>query len=225
MRIVNYGHSCLGIELNDAHLLIDPFITPNPKASHIDVEKIKANYILITHAHYDHVMDVKYFAEKENASLIANHEIIQYYDQQGIKGHAMNPGGSFDFPFGTLKMVTAVHSSSFPDGTYGGNPCGFIIQSNDKTIYIAGDTALTMDMKLIPLFYKLDLAVLPIGGNFTMDAKEAVIAAEFLECDKVLGVHYDTSPQIAIDHKAAKQIFDENNKELILLDIGQQLVV
>lgn len=225
MKITHYGHSCIGITLNGIHLLIDPFITPNPKAAAIDVTAIKADYILITHAHYDHVMDVALFAEKDQSTIIANHEIVTYYDKLGIKGHAMNPGGSFTFPFGTVKVVHAIHSSSFPDGTYGGNPCGFIIESNGKSIYIAGDTALTLDMKLIPMFHRLDLAILPIGGNFTMDVNEAVVAADFLQCNKILGVHYDTAELIEIDHKKAQQKFTDHDKELILLDVGGHLFI
>lgn len=223
MKINYYGHSCIGISINNTHLLLDPFITPNPLAAHLDVQLIKAEYILITHAHYDHVMDVMLFSEKDQSTIIANHEIVQYYDKLGIAGHAMNPGGSFNFPFGTIKVVNAIHSSSFPDGTYGGNPCGFIIESNGKTIYIAGDTALTMDMKLIPMFHQLDLAILPIGGNFTMDVNEAVVAADFLQCNKILGVHYDTAELITIDHEKAQQKFSDHGKELILLGIGGQL--
>lgn len=225
MKISHYGHSCLGIQTEGIHLLIDPFITPNPKAAHLDVSSIKADYILLTHAHYDHVMDVELFAQRDQSTIISNHEIVLYYDKLGIKGHAMNPGGSFTFPFGTVKVVHAIHSSSFPDGTYGGNPCGFIIESAGKTVFLAGDTALNMDMKLIPMFHALDLAVLPIGGNFTMDMNEAVVAAEFLQCNQILGVHYDTSELIAVDHQKAKEKFAEKGKELILLEIGADLTV
>lgn len=225
MNILYYGHSCIGITINGIYLLIDPFITPNPKAAHLDIASIKADYILITHAHYDHILDVEFFAQRDQSMIISNHEIVQYYDRLGIKGHAMNPGGSFSFPFGTLKVVQAIHSSSFPDGTYGGNPCGFIIESNGKTIYIAGDTALSMDMKLIPMFHQLDLAVLPIGGNYTMDVNEAVVAADFLQCNKILGVHYDTAELITIDHEKAQEKFANHGKELILLEIGADLDV
>jgi L-ascorbate metabolism protein UlaG (beta-lactamase superfamily) len=206
-------------------LLIDPFITPNPKASAIDIDNIKADYILITHAHYDHVMDVELFAEKTRASLIANFEIVTYYAQKNLSGHALGFGGSWQFPFGRVKMVNAIHSSSFPDGANGGNPAGFVIESGEKTIYIAGDTALTMDMKLLPLFHSLDLAVLPVGGNFTMDIDEALIASDFIDCDRVLGVHYDTAEAITIDHTESKQRFEDKGKTLTLLPIGDSMTI
>ena len=127
------------------------------------------------------------------------------------------------FDFGKVKYVNAVHSSSFPDGSYGGNPGGFIIESEHKNIYIAGDTALTMDMKLIPLRTKLDLAILPIGSNFTMDVEDAIIASDFIECDKILGVHYDTFGYIEINHNDAIRKFFDKGKDLMLLDIGESI--
>lgn len=192
MKITFYGHSCIGITVDDVHILVDPFITANPKASHIDINTIKADYILITHAHQDHILDVEAIAKRTGAMVVSNYEIVTYFQQKGIEGHGMNHGGTWDFEFGTVKYVNAIHSSSFPDGSYGGNPGGFVIEGERKTIYISGDTALSMDMKLIPMLYKLDLAILPIGDNFTMGVNEAVMASDFVECDKVLGVHYNT---------------------------------
>lgn len=223
MKITYYGHSCLGIEAGGKHLLIDPFISGNPKAEHINPDSIPADYILLTHAHYDHVLDVERIVERTGASLISNHEIITYYTNKGLEGHGMNHGGSWDFEFGRLKAVPAIHSSSFGDGTYGGNPMGFVLEADGKTIYIAGDTSLTMDMKLIPMFFKLDLAILPVGGNFTMDVKEAVVAAEFLDCKKILGIHFDTMDIISIDHEAAKKSFSAQDAELTLLQPGESI--
>lgn len=225
MKVTYYGHSSFSIEINGKTILVDPFISPNPQAAHIDINTLNVDYILITHAHYDHVMDVEALAKRTNATIISNHEIVTYYEKSGFKGHGMNHGGSWNFDFGKIKMVNAVHSSSFPDGANGGNPAGYVLQSDNKTIYIAGDTALTMDMKLIPLFFKLDLAILPIGGNFTMDVEEAVVAADFVECGHVLGVHYDTAPLIAIDKEAAKNKFSAKGKNLTLLGIGESLTV
>jgi L-ascorbate metabolism protein UlaG (beta-lactamase superfamily) len=143
----------------------------------------------------------------------------------GLNGHPMNHGGSWEFDFGTVKYVNAIHTSSFPDGTYGGQPGGFIIKGEHKTIYIAGDTALTYDMKLIPLQFKLDLAILPIGDNFTMGVEDALIASDFLECDKILGYHFDTFGYIEIDHQKAIQTFFEKDKDLMLLKIGESLTL
>ncbi len=223
MKITYYGHAALGIETNGFHLLVDPFISGNPKASGIDINSLKADYILLTHAHYDHVLDVEAIVKRTNAQLISNHEIVTRYEEKGIKGHAMNHGGSWNFEFGTLKMVNAIHSSSFPDGAYGGNPAGFILKGNTQTVYMAGDTALTFDMKLIPIFHQVDLAILPVGGNFTMDVDEALVAADFVECSRVLGVHFDTAAFIEIDHEQSKKKFRDQGKELILLDIGASL--
>lgn len=225
MKITYYGHSCLGIETKGKSIVVDPFITANEQASHIDVNSLKADYILLTHAHSDHVLDAESIAKRTGATIISNHEIVTHFSGKGLNGHGMNHGGTWEFDFGKLKMVNAIHSSSFEDGSYGGNPAGYVIDNGEKTIYLAGDTALTMDMKLIPMFFKLDFAVLPVGGNFTMDAGEAVIASDFIECNRVLGVHYDTFPPITIDRSAAREIFKEKGKELILLEIGESLTV
>src|SRR5699024_1651731 len=141
------------------------------------LNNLKADYILLTHAHQDHVLDVETVAKNNNATIISNAEIAWHYEDKGFQAHPMNHGGKAKFDFGTLKFVNAVHSSSFSDGQNGGNPGGFILEADQKTLYIAGDTALSMDMKLIPLRYALDMAVLPIGDNFTMDVEDAIIAS------------------------------------------------
>lgn len=225
MKITYYGHSCFGIEVAGKKLLVDPFISGNPKAAHVDLENLKADYILITHAHQDHVLDTEAIAIRNGAVVVSNWEITQYYSRKGIQVHPMNHGGSWKFDFGKVKYVTAIHSSSFPDGTYGGNPGGFVIEGEHKNIYIAGDTALTNDMKLIPLRTKLDLAILPIGSNFTMDVDDAIIASDFVECDKVIGAHYDTFGYIEIDHEEAKRKFFDKGKDLMLLKIGESIEI
>jgi len=223
MKITFYGHASLGITIADIHIIVDPFISANPKASHIDINSLEADYILITHAHQDHILDVEAIAKRTNAVIVSNAEIATYYGKKGFQSHPMNHGGSWNFEFGNLKYVNAIHSSSFPDGTYGGNPGGFVIEGERKNIYIAGDTALTMDMKLIPMRTKLDLAILPIGNNFTMDIEDAIIASDFVECDKILGYHYDTFGYIEINkEKAIKKFFDKG-KDLMLLNIGDGL--
>jgi len=223
MKITFYGHACLGIEVSGKHILVDPFITGNPKASHIDINSIKADYILVTHAHNDHVLDVEAIGKRTNAVVVSNYEIAMHYAAKGLKYHPMNHGGSWDFDFGNVKYVNAIHTSSFADGTYGGNPGGFVIEGEHKNIYIAGDTALTFDMKLIPMRTKLDLAILPIGDNFTMDVDDAIVASDFLDCDKVLGYHYDTFGFIEINHEEAIKKFFDAGKDLMLLDIGQSI--
>lgn len=223
MKITFYGHSCLGIEVNDVTILVDPFITGNPKASHINIDELEADYILLTHAHQDHILDVENIAKRTGAIVVSNYEIVTHFEKLGIEAHPMNHGGQWDFEFGNVKYVNAIHSSSFPDGTYGGQPGGFVIEGEHKNIYIAGDTALTFDMKLIPLQTKLDLAILPIGDNFTMGIKDAIMASDFVQCDKVLGCHFDTFGYIEINHDEAKQAFFEKGKDLMLLKIGKSI--
>ena len=225
MKITFLGHAALSIEISGIHILIDPFITGNEMAKTVDISKLKADYILITHAHQDHILDVEAIAKRTKAKIVSNYEIVTHYNNLKIDGHPMNHGGSWQFDFGKVTYTNAVHTSSFPDGSYGGQPGGFIIESKEGTIYIAGDTALTMDMKLIPMQTKIDLAILPIGDNFTMGVESAIIASDFVECNRVLGYHYDTFGYIEIDHAKAIQSFNSKNKELILLDIGEELLV
>jgi L-ascorbate metabolism protein UlaG (beta-lactamase superfamily) len=223
MKITFYGHACIGIEVSGKHILVDPFITGNSKASHIDINSLKADYILLTHAHQDHILDVEAIGKRTNAVVVSNYEIANYFGDKGLQFHPMNHGGSRDFDFGNVKYVNAIHSSSFPDGSYGGQPGGFVIEGEHKNIYIAGDTALTMDMKLIPMRTKLDLAILPIGDNFTMDVDDAIIASDFVDCDKVLGYHFDTFGYIVINHDEAKKKFFDAGKDLMLLEIGESI--
>jgi len=224
MKITFYGHNCLGIEVRETHILVDPFITGNDLAKDkIDIETLQADYILLTHAHSDHILDAEAIAKRTGAIIVSNFEITSHYEEKGIEVHPMNHGGSWKFEFGKVKYVTAIHTSSFPDGGYGGQPGGFVIEGEHKNIYIAGDTALTMDMKLIPLYIKLDLAILPIGDNFTMGVDDAIIASDFVQCDKVMGVHYDTFGYIEIDHEDAKRKFYEAGKDLMLFEIGESI--
>ena len=223
MKITFLGHASLQINIGDITILVDPFISGNPKAANINVDELKADYILLTHAHQDHILDVETIAKRTEAVIVSNYEIVTHYKNKGLEGHPMNHGGNWDFEFGKLKYVNAIHTSSFPDGSYGGQPGGFVIEGERKNIYIAGDTALTYDMKLIPLQTKLDLAILPIGDNFTMGIDDALIAADFVECDKILGYHFDTFGYIEIDHENAKRKFFENDKDLMLLEIGESL--
>ncbi|CAI2767979.1 metal-dependent hydrolase [Flavobacterium collinsii] len=223
MKITFYGHASLGIEVGGKHIIVDPFITGNPQAAGVDITTLKADYILLTHAHGDHILDVEAIAGRTKAVIVSNAEIADYYAKLGFSSHPMNHGGSWQFDFGRVKYVNAIHSSSFPDGNYGGNPGGFVIEGEHKNIYIAGDTGLTWDMKLIPMRTKLDLAILPIGNNFTMDVEDAIIASDFVECDKILGYHFDTFGYIKIDHEDAIRKFFDKGKDLMLLEIGESI--
>lgn len=224
MKLTYYGQSGFGFQLKGTDILIDPFISPNPLAKGIDINAIKASWILLTHGHGDHVADAEAIAKNNGAKVVSNFEIVSWYGEKGIEGHPMNLGGQWKFDFGTVKYVNAVHSSVLPDGTYGGNPGGFVIWNDDICFYHAGDTALTMDMKLIPeTCPKLDFAILPIGDNFTMGYKEAAMAAEFIQCDTIVGCHYDTFGYIEIDHEAAKKAFKDKGKALLLPSVGETI--
>ncbi|MEM6965848.1 MAG: metal-dependent hydrolase [Bacteroidota bacterium] len=224
MNLTFYGQACFSIELNGKTIIFDPFISPNEKASHIEVNSIKADYVLLTHGHQDHVVDAEAIAKNNDAIIISNYEIVSYYGEKGCKGYPLNHGGKWKFDFGTVKYVNAVHSSVLPDGTYAGNPGGFVIWNEEVCFYHAGDTALTMDMKLIPMTCpKLDFAILPIGDNFTMGYEDASVAANFIECDKIVGCHFDTFGYIEIDHEAAVEAFRKKAKQLILPEIGEKV--
>jgi len=224
MKVTFYGHASLGIEVNGKHILVDPFISANENAAGINIDELKADYILVTHAHQDHILDVEAIAKRTGAMIVSNYEIVVHYQNLGLNGHPMNHGGSWKFDFGKVKYVNAIHTSSFPDGSYGGQPGGFIIEA-DKTIYIAGDTALTYDMKLIGKQFDLDLAILPIGDNFTMGVEDAIIASDYVKCDAILGYHFDTFGYIEIDKLKAKAKFDSQQKRLKLLNIGETMEV
>ena len=226
MKITYYGHSCFGVEVASVKIVFDPFIQPNKLASSINLTEIEADYMVVSHGHEDHTADLIELAKQTNATVISNYEIIEWVKSKGIKKvHAMNTGGSFTFDFGTIKSVFAAHSSSLPDGKYGGNPNGYIIKANKKTLYYAGDTALTTEMKLIGEFENVDLSILPIGDNFTMGINDAIIAANFIDCNEVIGMHFDTFPPIKIDHNKAIKAFKNKGVNLQLLSIGQTVAI
>ncbi|MEM8506384.1 MAG: metal-dependent hydrolase [Bacteroidota bacterium] len=227
MKITYLGHAAFVVEIEEKHIVVDPFISANPLADHIKINDLKADYILLTHGHQDHVLDVEQIAKNNpNVLIVSNYEIVSWYGEKGIKGHPLNHGGKKVFDFGTVKYVNAIHSSVLPDGTYGGNPGGFVLWNADKCVYIAGDTALTLDMKLIPdTCPNLDLAILPVGDNFTMGYEDAAVAAEFVKCDTVVGCHYDTFPPIALNKTEAKRHFETKEKQLVLLEIGENITV
>jgi L-ascorbate metabolism protein UlaG (beta-lactamase superfamily) len=221
MKIAYYGHATFAAEINGKHLLFDPFITQNPLAKGIDIKKIKADYILLSHAHFDHITDTAAIADQTGATVISNYEVISWLGKTGVKNtRPLNPGGTYSSNFGRVKCVCAIHSSSLPDGAYGGSAGGFVVESTDGNFYYSGDTALTLDMKLISEITKLKFAVLCIGGNLTMDIDDAIRAAGLVRCKDVMGVHYDTFPLIEIDHAAAKEKFRSNGLTLHLLPIG-----
>jgi L-ascorbate metabolism protein UlaG (beta-lactamase superfamily) len=224
MKVTYYGHSCFGVEVAGRHLLFDPFITPNEKARAIDVNRIEADFLFISHAHADHLADAVAIAKRTGATVVANYEIYLWATNQGIqKAQPVNHGGSARLDFGRAKFVNAVHSSSFPDGSYGGNPGGWVMETAEGNFYYSGDTALTTDMALIGESTPLKFAALCIGDTFTMGVDDAVKAAQMVRCDDILGVHYDTFPPIEINHAEAVAKFRAAGKRLHLVPIGQSV--
>ena len=223
MKFTYYGHSCFCVEVKGKKLLFDPFISPNELANGIDVNKVEADYILISHGHEDHIADCVSIAKRTGALVICNFEIYLWLKQQGVEQlHPMNTGGKKAFDFGTVKCVTAVHSSSLPDGSDGGNPMGFVIMAN-KNFYYSGDTALTLDMQLIPQGSPISFCILPIGDNFTMGYEDAARAAHMFSSHTVVGVHYNTFPYIVIDTVKATDYFKHNGLDLKLPAIGETI--
>lgn len=226
MKFTYFGHSCFLVETNRKKILFDPFITYNELASQIDFNNIIADYILVSHGHSDHIADCVSLAESTQAKVVCSYEIHEWLNRKGIKHtHPMNTGGKWDFGEFSVKCTAAQHSSGLPDGSYGGNPMGFIVMSDEGNFYYSGDTSLTMDMQLIPKWAKLNFAVLPIGDNFTMDATDAAECAKMINCNTVIGVHYDTFGYIKIDHEKAKKTFADKDLELKLLKIGETISI
>jgi L-ascorbate metabolism protein UlaG (beta-lactamase superfamily) len=221
-RVRWLGHACLLVETDGQRLLIDPFLTDNPAAA-IKADDAQADFILVSHGHGDHVGDTVPIAKRTGAMVVSNYEISGWLEKQGLKKvHGQQHGGGFNYPFGRVKLTLAFHGSVLPDGTYGGNPCGFLIYTKDgKKIYDAADTGLFGDMRLIGE-EGLDLAILPIGDNYTMGPDDALRAVKLLQPKKVLPIHYNTWALIAQDaHAWAARVRKETSAEPVVLKPGE----
>ncbi|MBO9658757.1 MAG: metal-dependent hydrolase [Chitinophagaceae bacterium] len=226
MQLTYFGHACFSVKAGGKTILFDPFITGNELAKDIDVNSIEADYIFISHGHFDHILDVVTIAKRTGALVLGVWEVYDYFSKQGLQNvQPINPGGVAEFDFGKVKCVTAVHSSSFPDGSYAGVASGFVFQTKEGSFYYSGDTALTMDMTLIPQFIQPDFAVFPIGDRLTMGVQEAITAAGFAKVKKVVGVHYDTFGFIKLDPAKSKQAFESAGLELLLPAIGETIEI
>lgn len=224
MKLTFYGHSCFQVRIGGKKILFDPFITYNELAKDIDVNQVETDYIFLSHGHVDHIADAVSIAQRTGCKVVANWEIHEWLNKQGVSNtHPMNTGGKWTFDFGTVKCTVAQHSSGLPDGSYGGSPMGFLFSTGEGDFYYSGDTALTLDMQLIPTWAKLNFAVLPIGDNFTMDVADAVRAADFVQCSTVVGVHYNTFGFIKINEAAARAAFGAAGKQLLLPAIGETI--
>tara|TARA_R110001592_G_scaffold178423_2_gene419363 strand:- start:763 stop:1410 length:648 start_codon:yes stop_codon:yes gene_type:complete len=212
------------VETMGKKLLFDPFITPNELAKDIDINELAPDYIILSHGHGDHVADVEAIYFNSQATLISNFEVVNWFETKGVEnGHPMNHGGSWNFDFGRLKLVNAIHSSSMPDGSYGGNPAGIVITNKEGSFYYSGDTALTKDMELIGEEFDLDFSIMPVGDNFTMGVTDAIKAAKMVKCNTLIGVHFDTFPYVIIDHEESIEQAEAAGIKLTLPEIGQQI--
>lgn len=226
MQVIYLGHSCFLVQTSGARLLIDPYLNDNPKAA-ARASTVRCDYVLITHGHEDHVGDALTIARASGATIIANYEIAEYFSAKGVKTHGMNPGGAFTFPFGRVKLTIAHHTSSLNAGLhpiYLGAPCGFLIEADGRRIYHAGDTALFLDMQLIGRG-GLDLAMLPIGDNFTMGPDDALEALDFLKPKLCVPMHYNTWPVIAQDPAAFASAAAARGHPVRALAPGESLTV
>ncbi len=225
MKMTYYGQSCVLFDFDGTRVLLDPFVTYNPLASAIKVDDIQADYIFLSHGHQDHVADMLTIQQQSQATVATIVETAGWVRKQGVpddKVIEFNLGGTLHLPFGKVKMVYAMHTNSTPDGNYGGFPVGYVFFIDDKSIYFAGDTALTMEMKLLTRF-NLDYALLPIGGHYTMDAEDAVLAADFINCKEIIGIHYDSFPPITIDKAETKALFQAAGLNLQLPAIAETI--
>ena len=224
MKFTYYGHSCFLVETSGKKILFDPFISGNELAKDISIAAIEADFILLSHGHADHIADCVTIAQSTGAKVVCSWEIHEWLNKQNVNNtHPMNTGGRWEFKDFAVKCVVAQHSSGLPDGSYGGNPMGFIVYGKEGNFYYSGDTALTFDMQLVSKWAKLNFAVLPIGDNFTMGYSDAVVAAKMIECNRIVGVHFDTFGFIKIDHDKAIKAFEAAGCTLHLPVIGKSI--
>ena len=225
VKLTWYGHATLGLEVNGQNVLVDPFLAGNPAAS-TGPESLEPEWILISHGHDDHVADAIEIAKRSGAKVISNDEIANWFERNGVEAHHQHIGGGFNYPFGYLTLTQALHGSCLPDGTYGGNPAGFLLTTKDgKKIYMACDTGLFGDMRLIG-DEGIDLAVLPIGDNYTMGPDDALRAVEFLRPKHVVPVHYSTFELIEQDPNAwAERVRSATDSEVHVLKPGESLTL
>jgi len=223
-KLTYHGHAVFEIKGSRHNIVIDPFFTGNTHAK-IKPSEVKADYIVLTHAHGDHLGDAFEIAKNNNATIIAVNELANYAAEKGCKAHNMHIGGGYSFPFGRVKFTIAHHGSSSPDGRYMGEPAGVVITIDGKSIYHAGDTGLFLDMKLIGEMTPLDAALVPIGDNFTMGIDDAVKAIEFLNPKLAIPMHYDTFDIIKADPQEFKRKVESIGKKCRVVGFGETIEI
>lgn len=221
-KVTYLGHSAFLVEGSKASLVIDPFLSGNPNAP-MKPADVKVDWVLLSHGHGDHFGDAMEIAKANNATVIAPYELAGYCEQKGATVHPMHIGGGFDYPFGRVKLTIAHHGSATDDGTYTGNPCGFLITMDGKTLYHAGDTGLFYDMKLIGEMNKIDLALLPIGDNFTMGMTDAAKAVEFLKPAVTVPMHYNTFDVIQVDPEKFVDLVKKQGQTARVVPVGSSI--
>jgi L-ascorbate metabolism protein UlaG (beta-lactamase superfamily) len=221
-KLTYFSHAAWKIETQGKTILIDPFFSGNP-TSPVSAEEVKADYIIITHAHGDHIGDAVPIARAHGAMIISNFEIANWCGTQGVDAHPMHIGGAHEFPFGKVKMIQAFHGSSFPDGSYGGMPTGILVMAEGKTLYHTGDTGLFGDMRLIAEMNPVDILLIPIGDNFTMGLEDAVKAVELIRPKKAIPMHYKTFDVIECDPNEFVNRVRKLGIQAEVLDYGQTI--
>ena len=223
-KLLYHGHSCFELIMEEQRIIVDPFLSGNPHAE-VGPAAIEVAAVLVSHGHGDHVGDAVEIAKRNDCVVVTNHEIATWLEKQGVKVHGMHIGGAWSFQWGRVKLVPAIHGSMLPDGSCGGLAAGFLFEMGGKTIYYAGDTALHSDMALYGRLYPIDLALLPIGDNYTMGIDDAIEAAVLCNANEIVPIHYDTFPVIGARPADFAQRAKKRGVKVRLVQFGEMIDV
>ncbi|MEJ2420772.1 MAG: metal-dependent hydrolase [Acidobacteriota bacterium] len=224
LKLTYHGHSCFELESDGHRIIVDPFLSDNPHAK-ASPKDIKVEAVLVSHGHGDHLGNAEEIARNNNCPIISNYEIANYLADKGLDAFGMHIGGSFEFDWGRLKLTPALHGSALPDGSYGGNPAGFLIWMGGKCVYYAGDTGIMSDMELYGRLNPIDFAMLPIGSCFTMDVRDAVEAALLLKPKEVMPIHYNTFPVIEAEPEEFAKLAQSKGLKTRIVEFGDTVEI